>query len=250
MEIKQLQWDTDFFGVLCGKIVLDRRISEPEWLENIKEFDKFDFISVQNSGNDIDNNYLINRYTTAFLVDINVQFEKHVCPNERKIKNEIKIVKADTMSCYQEEFLSIMDRAFGNSKFVCDKQLQKRNGEAVYKQWLLNAMKDADMKMVVCEIDKQIKGYILFAVEKQEATIELIAVDEKLRGEHIGSEMLLKLEQYLAEKEVQILKVGTQLNNKNAMNFYCGNGFRQKGCMSVYHWWRENMGENICSVQY
>ena len=51
--------------------------------------------------------------------------------------------------------------------------------------------------------------------------------------------MMLRLEKYLyeAKKEVTIIRVGTQAENKNAIRFYQNSGFKLVEINTIYHKW-------------
>jgi len=57
-------------------------------------------------------------------------------------------------------------------------------------------------------------------------TIKLIAVGEKYTGQNIGKSLIRNLENYLYKKGVKTIKVGTQIDNIFATNFYIANGFK------------------------
>ena len=64
----------------------------------------------------------------------------------------------------------------------------------------------------------------------------------------IGKEMMIYLEKYIYDnhKDIKEIRVGTQNNNINAINFYVRNGFRVKEIRSVYHYWpNKDMGVEL-----
>ena len=97
IEISNLQWDTDFFGIKCGKTVIsDDEISFDLFNEQIKFFD---FVTIQNVGNKVAVNKLLADNTNAFLADINIQFEKKLNKiDSEETNNNYVIVPANETS--------------------------------------------------------------------------------------------------------------------------------------------------------
>lgn len=62
--------------------------------------------------------------------------------------------------------------------------------------------------------------FLLFSISDNHAIIELIAVDKSKVNKGIGSQLLNELEYFSKEKALTSIKVGTQIDNSEAIRFY------------------------------
>ena len=75
-ECKSLPWDTDYFGISSARVNLKGIINETGQKEILEFCKGFHFVTIFNIGNLKENNQWIGTKTSAFLSDVNVQFEK------------------------------------------------------------------------------------------------------------------------------------------------------------------------------
>jgi len=235
-----LEWDTEFFGINCAKAVLHSSLTPMEWNELQSKFSNSQFISITNLNSDPVNAQLIGKNTSAFLADINIQFVKkqsgtHELPENITIHRSLE---------RNDQIIKIAD--FKYSKFTEDPELAKRNGNQVYQQWLLNAFEKQDRYFALSRDEKEdINGFVLFSIQDNACVIELIAVSPKVTQGGIGTRLFKSVE-YVSHKEgINEIKVGTQIRNLGAINFYHRMGCKQVGCHQVYHLWNKkiNKGE-------
>ncbi len=235
--IQTLDWDTQYFGIKCGKIVIP---SEGASLINYaKTVAQYDFISIQNCGNNILTNKEIADKTNAYLVDINVQFEKSLKEKKADEPNFFEIERGMNLEPETIEKLTVEEMDFQFSKFVCDDELKRRNGYLVYKEWLRNARKQENKLYVLLKENGRVCAYTLFSLDdnSKSGKIELIKVDSDHQGQRIGSKMIDTIENYLIDNNYNTLIVGTQVNNIPAINLYHKMGFRETSRTSVFHDW-------------
>ena len=74
--IQPLAWDTDYFGIPCGRAILNAETTEEKLQQLVLELDNFAFVTLQNVGNCPDINRFIAQNTQAYLADVNIQFKK------------------------------------------------------------------------------------------------------------------------------------------------------------------------------
>ena len=242
LNVSPLEWDTDFFGISCGRLVIDA--PEVDLRGLLEQLDTYQFVTIQNVGNKVGINKTIAENTQAFLVDINIQFEKDVMRGfsgyTEKHEN-IAVIKAKDTDKQIHDKLLVEREDFVFSKFVCDDKLDVRNGYLVYKEWLKNS-RNYDNKYFALYYDgNEIGGYILFSIYDGEGTIELVKVNREYKGKGIATEMIRTVENCLKDKGIATVKVGTQLNNIPAINLYHYLGFREISRTSVYHLWNLNV---------
>ena len=230
--IQNLQWDSTFFNMKCGKVIIDDKFSK--WNELYEDVKKYNFVTIQNIGNKIYNNEKIALIEGVFLADLNIQFEKEVQHGSEEINCKIYSCVDVPRELFESAKVYPYDFVF--SKFECDSRLKKMNGYKVYEEWLKNSKGDAS-KFVTFYLEDGICGFILFCIECNEARIELIKVEREFQKKGIATKMIKHLEKYLSKNNIEILKVGTQVNNLGAINLYHHIGFKEVLGISVYHYW-------------
>lgn len=227
IEFIDLEWDTNYFGIKCGRINLYDKIDN---LSIINKFiDQNRFVTIVNYNNDDVNNYTIQNIDKCFLSDVNVLFQKKVNDiietfDNIIIQNNVEI---------NNDLLDIASNRFIYSRFINDKRLCSRKSKRIYFNWLKDSFNKEDK--YICYDDKN-NGFLLFSFDENEATIELIATNSLIKG--LGSNLIKSMEKFCFYKGIKIIKVGTQLNNIIAQRFYMKNNFIIKQYNSIYHVWR------------
>jgi GNAT superfamily N-acetyltransferase len=232
VTFSELQWDTEFFGVSCAKAILHKPVSRLEWKGLLERFRNYQFISIQNLNSVPANALLIGKDTTAFLADVNIQFIKKI---------EAPAIMPESISIYQamkrdERVVNMADFPF--SKFTEDPELAKRGGAEVYRQWLINSFEKQNKFYAVAEEKNgKIEGYLLHSYSDRTCIIELVAVSSKRAKGGIGTKLFGAIEHSAYKRGCSEIKVGTQVRNVGAINFYHKVGCKQVGCHQVYHLW-------------
>ncbi|KIY20676.1 GNAT family N-acetyltransferase [Mesobacillus subterraneus] len=230
--INELKWDTDFFGVASAKSTLHKPLTLNEWLELKTRFKDYQFISIMNMNSEPINAQLIGKDTSAFLADINIQFEKKLLGLDEKPK-DVTIHQALEKN---DQVIGIADFQF--SKFTEDPELVKRGGDQVYQQWLINSFGKTDKFFALSKDEMgNINGFLLFSYADNACVIELIAVSQKETKGGVGTSLFKAVEYGAHQQGVKEIKVGTQIRNLGAINFYHKVGCKQVGCHQVYHLW-------------
>lgn len=232
--IKELEWDTNYFGVKSAKVVLNDTINEKD-IKNIKkEIKKYQFITIQNSNNNNENNKVLGSLN-CFLVDVNVQFEKKL-DNKRTIVDRNIIIENNCKE--KKELLLIAKDAYVYSRFINDKNLEFNKSKLLYYNWLKNSFNKNDKYISYYKEKNKYLGYCLFHIENSsECVIELIATDNNIQGKGIGTKLLESVDNYCLKNNIKTIKVGTQLDNIKAQNFYIKNKYIISCYNSIYHIW-------------
>lgn len=235
-EFYKLKWDTDFFGVNCAKAILHKPITLDEWNELKVRFEPYQFISIENSNSEPTNSQLIGKNTTAFLTDVNIQFKKKLeGPYEMPMK--ISIHQALEKSGRIPEIAE-----FQFSKFIEDPELAKRGGKNVYHQWLMNSFGNSDKYFALSKNkNDKINGFLLYSYSEDACVVELIAVNKQSSQRGIGTNLFKAVEYEAYERGCTEIRVGTQMRNMGAINFYNRVGCKQIGCHQVYHLWNHEI---------
>lgn len=233
-ECVDLEWDTNYFGIKSARVNLYDIIDEQEQRKIIELSKKYDFVTIANHNNINENNYWIGQKTNAFLADINIQFEKKINQMHNYQEKNIYIMNKHPVN---ELVMNIAKKSFKHSRFFNDPNILETLAGDIYLHWTKNSFKRKDKYFVVHRIKKKVTGYIVFSIDSGYATIELIAVDGKYEGRGIGKGLIRSLESFLMGMEIKKVKVGTQINNIGALQFYNIVGFRYVNCSSIYHVW-------------
>lgn len=232
VTFNELNWDTDFFGVTSAKATIHRALSLNEWDALKSWFKDYQFISIMNKNSDPINAQLIGKETSAFLADVNIQFEKTVIGLSEMPKN----VSIQQALGRNDQIIEIADFRF--SKFTDDPELAKRGGNRVYQQWLINSFEKVDKFYALSRnVNGDINGFLLFSYADNACVIELIAVSQKEAKGGIGGSLFKAVEYVAYHRGVNKIKVGTQVRNLGAINFYHKLGCKQVGSHQVFHLW-------------
>lgn len=234
-ECKHLQWDTDYFGVSSARVNL-KGIVDDKGQEEILKFCKcYDFVTIANLDNIKENNYWIGNRTNAFLADMNIQFFKVLVEKPDHQDEKTYVVNSFHLN---EQVVDIARKSFDYSRFFNDPKLPEEKAKNIYLHWTECAFDQENKYFVISEREGNVAGYILFTMNEDSSVIELIAVDEKYQGQKVGKSMIHTMESFVMNQGINKNKVGTQVNNISAAQFYNALGFKYVSCGSMYHLWR------------
>lgn len=234
-ECMPLPWDTDYFGVSSARVNFSGIVDEKGQEEVVGFCKAYDFVTISNLGNKKENNYWIGNQTNAFLADMNIQFVKALA-NSPNYKDTVTYV-ANKLP-YNGNIINIANKSFDYSRFFNDPKLPIIQAENIYMYWTECAFEQENKYFVISEREGNIAGYILFSMMEDSSVIELIAVDKKYQGQRVGTSLVQTMESYVIGQGINKIKVGTQVNNISAAQFYMKMKFIYVSCGSVYHLWR------------
>lgn len=235
-ECKFLEWDTEYFGVKSARVNLLGDVDE-RGQEDILSFCKnYDFVTIANFENRNENNLWIGEKTAAFLTDVNIQFVKELHSLEKHSDDNTYVINNLLPN---EEILKIAKKSFRYSRFYNDPNLSESKSQNVYLHWTEGAFQKDSKYFVICEREDKIAGFLLFSSEESFVTVELIAVDEAYQAQGVGKALIKAMESFAYDKDINKIKVGTQVNNIPAVQFYSKMGFTYVNCGSIYHIWND-----------
>lgn len=135
--------------------------------------------------------------------------------------------------------LDMAGKAFKYSRFFADPFLPADLAAGIYRQWCRDAFMREDKYFAICFREHEPAGFLLFAPDSASGCkIELVAVEEKYRGQGIGRALLAACEAFCAWQAISCIRVGTQAGNAAAIRLYLGSGFKYSYCSSIYHMWK------------
>lgn len=229
--------DTEYFGIASAKVFLKKACSLAQEQTHLLEFmQDFEFVSITNKSNDPINNRWLGEKTTAFLTDMNIQLRKKVSISENHNNN---LATVEDNFPENDQIIRIAKTSFTTSQFLSDPYLPLEKAQYIYADITKNAFGKDKRFFVVTRAMEVITGFLLFSIDEETSysTIELIAIDQDFQGTGIGRSLMRSMENYVSQKKVESIKVGTQLNNTDALNFYTSFGFKYFECNSIYHYW-------------
>lgn len=229
--------DTEYFGVLSAKVVLKKTCSSGQRQNELLKFlQAFEFVTIINKTNNESNNHWLGEITNAFLTDINVQLAKNVSINQRK-GDEFTVVTDKFPE--NKQIVQLAQTSFGFSRFLNDPYLPRLKAQNIYADIAGNAFGKSGRFFVVVNKMDTLAGFLLFSTDTSNllSRIELLAINPLYKGHGIGHLLINSMEQYVVQDKVKTIKVGTQLNNIDAINFYLSYGFRLIESNSIYHYW-------------
>ena len=234
-KIEKLIWDTNFFNMNCAKVILKEEVDKED-IKKINQYinrNKIQFVTFQNNNNNEVNNKVIRNMKDIYLVDVNIQFIKNVNKNYNNFMEDY--IKISNNLAEDNNILDISKRAFIYSRFLKDTHF--KNGNQVYKEWAKNAFNKAEKFFCYYSLNGETYGFIIFSEDKSTHSIiiELMAIEQGHRNKGIGTNLLNQLENYAFQRDINYIKVGTQLNNIEAQNFYVKNNFKHYQNNSIYH---------------
>lgn len=231
-NFQELKWDTEFFRVTCSKTILYEKLTKAEWRQLKEKFGDYQFISIENRNSETTNAQLIATDTNAFLADVNIQFKKKIRV-DGDMPEAVQIFHA-----MERDDRIITVGSFQFSKFTEDPELAKRGGAEVYRQWIINSFGKLDKFYAIAEGENGgINGFLLHSYSDKICTIELIAVSSNMIKCGIGTDLFKAVEYAAYKRGCEAIKVGTQVRNTGAINFYHKVGCKQVGSYQVYHLW-------------
>ena len=228
--IKKIEWDSDFFGFLIGRLDTSEDTSFEQFLIDANEF-KLTYVF---------SNYPLN-WVGLKHVDTKLVFQKEV-----KYTEESDFDKLDeiSISCFNPEtdsYTQIENLAYlsGNfSRFKLDKKFGENNYRELYKKWLDESIKKniADY-VLVANYKTKIVGFVSLKLDSLgNGQIGLIAVNSDFQGRRIASNLIKACEEQIGVG--QFLKVPTQEANTKAVKLYYKNNFEIVEKSFVYHYWQ------------
>ena len=229
MEIRKLDWDSEFFGLQIGRVdfqTQDDALALAQMHDELKRQYKLLYV-FSKEGLNFD-------ARAVELVDEKVLYSK-ICEN-KEIYPEVMTYEqpVPNKSLYK---LALVSGEF--SRFRLDKRLPEGSYEHLYRKWIENACpRGGSNKQIFAYVPDGIaKGMITVDYNGDHAQIGLVAVDPQCQHNGIGTKIMSTLERALYREGVMTIDVATQKANMDACRWYEKNGFEVKSVTPIYHWW-------------
>lgn len=229
-----LPFDTEIFGIRCGRVRIMNDAISKEGLESILEKAREQQIKhlvakVPSEWVEISN--LMEDFNFRFKV-CSLYLEKKLVKIENRIE-DISPYERDSDS----RLISITEKAFSSgTRFHFEQKFQAARIVELHRRWINNLIKDRNVRIYVHRDGATITGYVTVKIQNnsERGHIELFAVDEDYRGRSIGTKLLSALDRALCN-EIDILSVMTESINYPALKTYFNNRFIIKKSWNVFH---------------
>ena len=229
------QWLSEIFGHDVLKLTLERPQIEADlnFYEELGHYLKRRpiFIYTKISVNEI--RYVHGLEKIGFhLVDTSILFDKQISGDRpSRASTTIRFARREDKA----EVGRIAQNNFIYSRFHLDPKIPDEIADIVKANWATNYFsgKRGDA-MVVSEYEGRLAGFLQLLQHDADIIIDLIAVDQKYRRNHIASDMIDFAERNFSG--AKSIRVGTQVVNIPSMAFYEKTGFMIADAAYVFHY--------------
>lgn len=227
MLIKRLDWDSDFFGFEVGKLQLEENEQIPSGLLCENDFKLIYVFS------DTPLKWEATEEVEVKLVDVKVTYQKEKL---QSVRNDVKIESSLTWSKKMEE-LAYQSGEY--SRFKIDDNFAPTVFLKMYEIWLRSSLAHEIASEVMVFNPEDPEGFLTVNIQEEEATVGLIAVDNRSRGKGVGKRLMQQLEGLALKNHVSRIKVATQEANVIANRFYKSLGYIVAEKHYIYHVWKK-----------
>lgn len=225
--IKNLNWDSDFFGYKVGRIDIGNEELPLPQMDDYKLIYGFSNELIPNW-----EKYLYDKKTTYFQ-DLLDESEFNYTLNITEFQNQ------------KHNYLELLNLAYASgeySRFYLDKNFKRQEFQRLYKRWIDNSIeKVSDYKIFVAEDGEKIIGFITVGKKNDGLSdIGLLAVSSEARGKRVATQLIQFAKEFSLKHNLNKLQVVTQLDNTPACKLYEKTGFKIKEINYIYHFWNHD----------
>jgi dTDP-4-amino-4,6-dideoxy-D-galactose acyltransferase len=239
IEIKKLDWDSDFF---------DLKIASVKCLQNI-ELSQTEIEAIESSNSD-----LVYFFSNEFDHEFNASIESL---GARLVDKKVTYLKTISKNLDELDYSSIhlyegiiTDKLYQlsidagiYSRYFLDVKIPRFKAEQMYKIWIERSVKKEIADGAFCysepKIPTDIGGFVTIKTHSDKTNIGLFSVDSTVRRSGIGRKLMAFSEAYTLNNNLNQIDVVTQLDNKVACQFYESCGFKISKIEYVYHLWKK-----------
>lgn len=231
--IEYLNWDSDFLKLKTGLINTSNADILSQSLLQARE-ENYQLIYVYGDQHFFPNEIILQRYSGK-LVDRKVIYEKFLNANNIGNYNRTKLYNSKHLN---ESLIKLAYESGKFSRFKLDSGFPEHVFKNMYHKWILNSVNGTIANYVyVLEENNQTLAMVTLKVENHILKIGLIATLPEYQGKGCGKQLINRAIQTAMENSLNKIEVPTQLNNKQACNFYESCGFSIKSISNIYHFW-------------
>jgi dTDP-4-amino-4,6-dideoxy-D-galactose acyltransferase len=226
MNVKKLEWDSDFFKKRIGEILINNKTNQSI------SGDNFDLIYVKS----VDNNIVeIENFKQTF-VETKVVFAKKITGQE---PIDVNVISFFNTNVNKEIVYQLAFESGKFSRFNLDQNFSQIEFQDLYKKWIDNSInKRFSDDILVYKEGQNTIGFVSYKVHDNHAIIGLIAINPNEQGKGIGKKLIIAVENQLKSMGISELHIPTQLANEAACGFYTKLGYKMIEKLIIKHYWR------------
>lgn len=241
MNIEYLQWDSDFFRIKIGKLIIDdESLFDPIFFKKQAEKENYELIYVFKFYKMLEQQKVID--AKLKLVDIQLTMSKKF--DKREYINEPYSFKTRLTDKERNECYKIAESTSIVSRFYNENKIGKENTKELYRKWIDNSLNHSfsDGIFLVKEFDSVI-GIHLIKVKKNIGYFTLTGVLPNIKGKGIGTQLWKQSFGYFSnETDISVLMSPFSLQNKESFNFHLKIGFNKiEETKFIYHYTNNNI---------
>lgn len=233
LEIKKLDWDTDYFGFPVQLLELKEQLNNDFVTTLAGKVEKLCYVYSENE---------IHEKDKFSYHGTKVVFEKK-CESSLKVQTtNIQLVDQEYFDKHSSQIMQLAFLSGQYSRFNIDPNFNTNDFERLYDIWIEKAInKTNDNLIFVLKKDDDYPIGLLTAkldFLNCTCTVGLLSVDINFQGKGIGKEMLQNLERICIENKMKTIFIPTQLENVGACKFYKNLGYTIFSKTNIYHFWK------------
>ena len=227
MKIKSLDWDSNFFNKKIGGIFI---AEDHTAIGDCAHYDvlyvkTFKYLNLKVDG--FSNNYS----------ETKVIFSKEALQPKDPVDTYIESFFETNKK--KEDLYQLAFESGKYSRLKLDSNFTEYEFRKLYRQWVDNSfnLTYADAILVYI-MNEKIIGFVTYKLYEKYGKIGLIAVNSESQGKRVGSNLINAVEIELVNQGISELRIPTQLQNKQACDFYTKLGYHIIERIMINHYWK------------
>lgn len=230
MEIKKLEWDSQFFGFSVGNIFIREQKNEPIILNS----DDYTLIQLKS----IHPIEVISNTHHFSYEETRIIFSKDLVNIP---KPDYPIINFDENPIAESLFYDLALESGKHSRYRLDENFSDQQFIDLYKLWIKNSInKTFADKIFYIKENENVKGFITLKIKNEsKAEVGLIAVSPNVRRKGLGTILLQNIEYFCNQNHIKKLYIKTHLENINASIFYSKMNYEKSGKIILKNYWKK-----------
>lgn len=240
MNLQYLSWDSNFFNLKIGKIIIqDENIFDAKTFKEIAAREEYDLIYIYKYNSLLKQDIVFSM--NLDLIDIVVEMSKEFS-SQSFIRRPFKLKNTLSEKELAESYL-IADQTSIVSRFYKEPIINNSCTKALYRKWIDNSLNKSFADGVFIEkIDDSVVGIHVIKTdfENRIGYCSLIGVRNNIKRKGVGRKLWNQAIQYWSEKSIiDKIQISFSLQNSESLKFHLKMGFKNVENISyIYHYRR------------
>jgi dTDP-4-amino-4,6-dideoxy-D-galactose acyltransferase len=237
--IRQLPWDSEFFGVRVAR--LDAPRATPEALEAALAACRAEGVDCLYLLADLGAPATVHAAEQRGfrLVDCRLELERPLGAGGGEVEAPAGVVLRPATENDVPALAAIAARSHLDARFYADPHFPRERCDALYVAWIANSVRGQADRVWLAEVDGRVGGYLSCHVDEaaESGQIGLLAVADGAQGHGVGGLLIEAGLGYFRERGCRHARVVTQAVNVRAQRLYQKFQFRTERFGAWLHWW-------------